>query len=62
MCQSKAYLEQDGAEELLLEDVVMVEPDGDKLILMNLFGEQQIVDAKIKMVDLLHHKIILEKR
>ena len=62
MCQSKAYLEQDGAEELLLEDVVMVEPDGDKLILMNLFGEQQTVDAKIKMVDLLHHKIILEKR
>jgi len=62
MCQSNAYFVQDGEEELLLEDVVSIKPEGEKILLTSLFGEQELVYAKIKMIDLLHHKIILEKR
>ena len=62
MCQSNAYLVQDGREELLLEDVVSIQPEGEKILLRGIFGERELVDAKIKMIDLLHHKIILEKR
>ncbi len=62
MCQSNAYLIQDGKQQPLLEDVVAVKPEGDKILLSNIFGEQELVDAKIKIIDLLHHKIILEKR
>jgi len=62
MCESNAYLVQDGREELLLEDVVLIKPEGEKLLLTGIFGERELIDAKIKMIDLLHHKIILEKR
>lgn len=61
MCQSNAYLVQDGEEELLLEDVILIEPEGDKIRLISLFGERMLIDGKVKAVDLLHHKVILEK-
>jgi predicted RNA-binding protein len=62
MCQSNACLIQDGNQQPLLQDVVSVKPEGEKILLSNIFGEQELVDAKIKIIDLLHHKIILEKR
>ena len=61
MCQSNAYLERDGQEELILEDVGLVRPEGGKILLISIFGEEELVDANIKMIDLLHHKIVLEK-
>jgi predicted RNA-binding protein len=61
MCQSNAYLEQDGQQQLIIEDVGLMRPEGDKILLISIFGEEELVDAKIKMIDLLHHKIVLEK-
>jgi len=61
MCQSNAYLERDGQEELILEDVGLIRPEGGKILLISIFGEEEIVDAEIKEIDLLHHKIVLEK-
>jgi predicted RNA-binding protein len=61
MCQSNAYLEHDGQEEIILEDVGLIKPEGDKILLISIFGEEQLVDAKIKAIDLLHHKIVLER-
>jgi predicted RNA-binding protein len=39
-----------------------IQPEGEKILLTGILGERELVDAKIKMIDLLHHKIILEKR
>lgn len=61
MCQSNAYLEHDGQQQLIIEDVGLMRPEGDKILLISIFGEEELVDAKIKMIDLLHHKIVLEK-
>jgi predicted RNA-binding protein len=61
MCQSNAYLERDGQQQLIIEDVGLVRPEGDKILLISIFGEEELVDANIKMIDLLHHKIVLEK-
>ncbi len=61
MCQSNAYLIQDGEETLILENVGLIEPKGEKMLLINIFGERELVDAQIKEIDLLHHKILLEK-
>jgi len=61
MCQSNAYLERDGTEELILEDVGLIKPEGDKILLISIFGEEELVDAQIKLIDLLHHKIVLER-
>ncbi len=60
MCEASAYVVKDGEEELFLESVDVIEPQGDKLRLVNIFGEQKIVKAKIKHMSLVNHKILLE--
>ena len=60
MCEATAYLIKNGKEEMLLESVDIVEPDNGKLRIVNIFGEQKLVDAKIKKLNLVEHKIVLE--
>jgi len=51
MCLAKAYLEQKGERELLLEDVVLLECDGKRLRMSTLFGDEQELEAVVKEVD-----------
>lgn len=61
MCEAIAYLLKDGEEELLLEGVDLVEPEEDgRIKLVSIFGEQKLVQAKIKKMALVDHKIFLE--
>ena len=46
---------------MLMEGVDLIEPEGDQLRLVSIFGEQKVVDARIKSMSLVNHKIILEK-
>ncbi|MBW1807378.1 MAG: CooT family nickel-binding protein [Deltaproteobacteria bacterium] len=60
MCESSAYWQKEGdLEELILEDVVMLRPDGGRIILTNILGDRKELEAEIDHIDLLHHKIIL---
>ena len=61
MCEANAYILQDGEEQMLLEDVDLLRPEGDGLYLRSAFGEQKTVSARIKEIRLMDHKIILEK-
>ena len=60
MCEAAAYLLKDGEEELLLESVDQLESEGDQIRIINIFGEEKKVKAKIKALSLVDHKIILE--
>ncbi len=61
MCEATAYLLKDGDEELLLESVDLIEPEEDGNIkLVSIFGEQKVIQAKIKKMALVDHKIYLE--
>ncbi len=60
MCEAAAYLLKDGKEELLLESVDLLESDGTQIKMINIFGEQKEVKAKIKALLLVEHKIVLE--
>ncbi|TFG36231.1 MAG: CooT family nickel-binding protein [Nitrospirales bacterium] len=62
MCEANAYVYEKGEEELYLESVDIMRPEGGKIYLRNLFGEQKIFDGTIREVSLLHHKIVLEKK
>jgi predicted RNA-binding protein len=62
MCESKVYLLEDGKEKEIMDNVIYIEPQDDKVFMYDLLGEQKIVDAVIKEVKLLEHKIILESR
>ncbi len=62
MCEANAYLYQNGKEELLLEDVDVMRPEDGKFYLRSLTGEQKVIEADIREISLLNHKIVLEKK
>lgn len=59
MCQLSAYLVRSGQEELLLEDISLVEVEGEKVFLTTLFQEREAIDARIQVVDLVRNKLLL---
>lgn len=61
MCEATAYMAQpDGSEELLLADVDIIEPEDDgKVRLVSIYGEQKLVQARIKSMSLVNHRVVL---
>ncbi len=61
MCEANAYLVEEGKpERLIMESVDRVEPDEEGLRLVNIFGEQKFVKARIHALSLVDHKILLQ--
>lgn len=60
MCQSSAYLKKDGKEDLIMEDVDYFETSDEGISLVNIFGEQKNIKARVKYLYLVDHKIVLE--
>ena len=59
MCEANAYVEKDGREELFLESVDLVEPqEGGGFLLVDIFGRQKTVKAKLKRMNLVNHRIV----
>lgn len=62
MCEASAFIIKDGQEELVLESVDVLEQENGTIRLVNIFGEQKVLPAKIKKLSLVDHKIILESQ
>jgi len=60
MCEANAYLIKEGNEELILEDITLLRPEGNELFLENMFGEQKRIKARIKEMNLTTHRVTLE--
>jgi predicted RNA-binding protein len=60
VCDANAYLITDGAEEMLLESVDLVEQDGDEVTLVNIFGERKMLKARLKLFDNSQGKLLFE--
>ncbi len=62
MCEANVYLlDEEGNANLLLDAVDKVIPQGsDHIYLENIYGERKTIQAKIKEMHLVDHKIILE--
>ena len=60
MCEAHAFILNDGKEEKLLENVDELEVEGDSIRMVNIFGEQKIVKAKVKSYHNQESKILLE--
>ena len=61
MCELTVYLVEGGQAEMVMEDVATIKPDGEKLVLTDLLGQQKIVEAKFHELKLLEHKAYLKK-
>ena len=62
MCEASVYMSKDGKEELILEEVDVIRPENGKFYLRSITGEQMQVEAEIKEISLLNHKIVLERK
>ncbi len=62
MCEARVYLEKKGNLEEIMSNVVTIKPEQGKLVLKDLFGEQKFVNAEVKEIKLLDHKVILEEK
>ena len=60
MCDANAYLVKNGAEEVLLQSVDLVEMDGDEAKLVNIFGERKVVRARLKLFDNSQGRLVFE--
>ena len=60
MCEANAYLLTDEGETLVMESVDDVVPEGDRLKLVNIFGEQKFLNAAIHSLSLVDHKVYLK--
>lgn len=61
MCEASAYVINDGKEELIMERVDKVIPQGEELYLENIFGQRKTIKGRIVEMTLVDHKIIVEK-
>jgi len=62
MCEANAYLIEENDEKLVMEAVDTIKPEGDGLILNNIFGEQKLLTARIHSLSLVDHKIYLKEK
>jgi predicted RNA-binding protein len=61
MCESDVYMLRNGQEELLMEKVDRVIPgEDDTIFLENIFGERRVVKARLREMELVRHRILLE--
>jgi predicted RNA-binding protein len=60
MCESNAYLLEDGIEKVIMESVDILRPEDDGVYLENIFGEHLKIKARIKEMRLVDHHILLE--
>ncbi|MBW2609619.1 MAG: CooT family nickel-binding protein [Deltaproteobacteria bacterium] len=60
MCEAHAYILRNDMEEKLLENVDQIDVEGDEIRMINIFGEQRILKARIKSYNNSDSKILLE--
>jgi predicted RNA-binding protein len=60
MCEAVVFMVKNGDKQQIMENVVTVQPDGERLLLTDLFGEQKLITATVERIDLLTHEIILK--
>ncbi len=61
MCESTVFLREGKEEKVLMKDVAAVRPQGGKLLLTGVLGEQLEVEGVLADLDLMGHRIVVER-
>jgi len=62
MCESTVYLiDKNGKETLFFELVDKIVPDKDMIYLEDILGQKKTVNARIKELALVDHRVVLEE-
>ena len=60
MCEANAFLLKEGMESKIMENVDQLDVEGDEICLVNIFGEQKKVKARIISYNASDSRILLE--
>jgi len=60
MCEAHAFILKEGKEEKVLDNVDLVELEGDDVKLTNIFGEQKSLKARLRLYNNSEQKILFE--
>ena len=60
MCEANAYILMNGKEEMVLENVDRVEMNNDEVKLIDIFGEQKVLKARLMLYNNSKGKIVFE--
>ena len=61
MCEANAYLLEGNNHKLIMEAVDTIEPQEDGIKLINIFGEQKFLKARIHSLSLVDNKVYLKQ-
>jgi predicted RNA-binding protein len=61
MCESTVYLKEGAEEKVLMREVAAVRPVDGKLVLTSVLGERLEVEAVVRELDLMGHRIVVER-
>jgi predicted RNA-binding protein len=61
MCLATVYVENDGQQEEVMQDVAWIRPQSGGLQLISFLGESRLFQAQIKSIDLVNGSIVLER-
>jgi predicted RNA-binding protein len=61
MCEASAYLIEGQTSTLVMESVDTIEPQEDGIQLVNIFGEQKFLKARIHSLTLVDNKVYLKQ-
>ncbi len=61
MCEANAYLVNDTGNQLIMESVDTVTPEGEGVRLVSIFGEQKFIKARIHSLALVDHNVYLQQ-
>jgi predicted RNA-binding protein len=62
MCESSVFLRRESGDELVMEDVARVVPEGDEVRVLSLLGDEARVRGEIAEIDLMAHRIVIRER
>lgn len=60
MCEAHAYLIKNDEPQLVMESVDTIEPEGEGLRLVSIFGEQKFFKAIVYKLSLVENKVYLK--
>jgi predicted RNA-binding protein len=61
MCEATAYLVSSGKEKEIMKDVAVVEVQGKRLTFRDILGNEKKLQARIKKIDLIQHRVSVEE-
>ena len=63
MCESSVYLVKEGSKEKIMDEAILIDDEGDKLVVVGILGgRKEILGGKIVKMDMGKHEILITKK